>query len=113
MYELKEKFFDVREDLDEDEGKKAEIQKKRAILNKQVQEQLIKINKLKEDGKVDKVLKEEMKLKKKEANIAKLKQGIQNIQKKIEKRKADLQKFEVELRKTESEINLDFPEKMK
>ena len=112
MYEIKERFFSIREDLDEDEGDKAELQKKQANLNKQIQEQMIKINKLKEEGKTDKVLKEEMNLKKKEANIAKYKQNIQKVQRRIEKRKADLQKYEVELRKIESEINLDFPEKM-
>ena len=56
FYGTKEKFFDVKEDLDELEGKKVYFKKKNAEVNQDLQERFVKINKLRESGKGDKVL---------------------------------------------------------
>ena len=111
QYEIKEKLFDVKEDYDELEGDKAGHQKKQARANVSLVEQMIKVNKLKNDGKADKALKIEIKLKKKEAEIAKYKQTIAEIQKKMGKKKLDIRKIEAELERIESQLRSDFADK--
>lgn len=111
QYEIKEKLFDVKEDYDELEGEKASYQKKQASANVSLIELMIKISKLKEDGKADKALKQEIKTKKKEAEIAKFKQTISVIQKKMGKKKLDIRKIEAELERIESQLRSDFADK--
>ncbi|TET80207.1 MAG: hypothetical protein E3J43_02540 [Candidatus Heimdallarchaeota archaeon] len=111
FYGTKEKFFDVKEDLDELEGKKVYFKRKNAEVNKELQEQLIKINKLKESGKGDKALKEEAKLKKKEVTIAENRSKIQSILMKIEKKKLEFQKVRAEMEKTEAQIKTEYSDK--
>ncbi len=110
-YGIKEKFFDIKEDIDELEGKKAYYQKQQANVNRELQGMLLKINKLRSDGKADKALKQEMNLKKKEVNVANYKKSIQDIQNKIEKIKLEFQKTRTELEKTESQLKMEFPDK--
>ena len=110
-YGIKEKYFDIQEDIDELEGKKAYYQKQQANVNRERQELLIKVNKLRSEGKEDKALKQEMNLKKKEVNIANSKKSIQDIQKKIEKKKLEFQKTRAELEKSESQLKTDFADK--
>ncbi|MHA1954209.1 MAG: hypothetical protein ACW96U_09725 [Candidatus Heimdallarchaeaceae archaeon] len=110
-FEITEKVFEAKEDYNELEADKAEHQKKQAKGNAEVQEQLLKIQKLRNDGKEDKALKQEMKSKKKEADIAQFKRTIQEIQSKIEKKKLDILKIEGELQKVETKLRADFAEK--
>ena len=111
FYDIKVKFFDIKEDIDEYEGKIANFQKMNSIANKERQEQLIKINKLKEDNKADKALKLEMKMKKKEVVIANNKAKISEVLKKSEKKKSEFQKVRTELENTESQLKTEFPDK--
>ena len=111
FYDIKVKFFDIKEDIDEYEGKIANFQKMNSIANKERQEQLIKINKLKEDSKADKALKLEMKMKKKEVVIANNKAKISEVLKKSEKKKSEFQKIRTELENTESQLKTEFPDK--
>ena len=111
FYHTKMKHFDVKEDLDELEGKKVYFKMKNAEINKEIQEQLIKINKMKESGKGDKALKEEAKLKKKELAIAENKKKIQSILMKLEKKKAEFQKVRSEMEKSETQIKTEFSDK--
>jgi hypothetical protein len=110
-YNTKMKHFDVKEDLDELEGKKVYFKMKNAEINKEIQEQLIKIRKMKEGGKGDKALKEEAKLKKKELGIAENKKKIQSILIKIEKKKSEFQKVRSEMEKSETAIKTEFSDK--
>lgn len=110
-FKIKEKMFDEKEDFDELEGDKASFQRKQATEKVEVQEQFIKIQNLRENGKEDKALKQEMKLKKKEAAIAKYKRTIADIQKKIDKKKLNVRKIEDELEKIESQLRADFADK--
>ncbi|MBY9002229.1 MAG: hypothetical protein KGD64_15015 [Candidatus Heimdallarchaeota archaeon] len=111
QFEIKEKLFDEKEDYYELEGAKASYQQRQASDKASHSEQMIKVNKLKEEGKADKALKLEVKVKKKEAEIAKYKQTISNIQKKIDKKKLDVRKIEDELEKMESQLRTDFADK--
>ena len=110
-FEITEKLFEAKEDYNELEADKASAQKKQAKGNSEVQEQLMKIQKLRNDGKEDKALKQEMKTKKKESDIAQYKRDIQDIQSKIEKKKQDILKIESELQKVEAQLRSDFAEK--
>ncbi len=111
FYNTKMKNFDVKEDLDELEGKKVYFKMKNAEINKEIQEQLLKIRKMKEGGKGDKALKEEAKLKKKELAIAENKKKIQSIMTKIDKKKGEFQKVRADMEKAEREIKTEFSDK--
>jgi chromosome segregation ATPase len=110
-FDVTEKLFEAKEDYNELEADKASVQKKQAKGNAEVEEQQLKIVKLRNDGKEDKALKQEMKLKKKESDIAQFKRDIQEIQSKIEKKKLDILKIESELQKVETQLRSDFAEK--
>ena len=110
-FKITEKVFDEKEDFIELEGDKASFQRKQAIGKAEVQEQLIKVQKLRDSGNEDKALKQEMKLKKKEAAIAKFKRTISDIQRKIDKQKLEVRKIEDELEKIESKLRSDFADK--
>ena len=111
QFGVKEKLFDDKEDYNELEGLKASYQKKQASARVNHHEQMIKVNKLKEEGKADKALKLEVKVKKKEAEISKFKQTISSVQSKIDKKKLDIRKIEGELEKLESELRVNFADK--
>ena len=111
FYQTKMKNFDVKEDLDELEGKKVFFKMKNAEINKEMQEQLIKIKKMKESGKADKALKDEAKLKKKELEIAENKKKIQSIIMKIEKKKTEFQKVRSDMEKSEAVLKTEFSDR--
>lgn len=111
QFSVKTKLFDQKEDYNELEGAKANYQKKQAEANVSLQEQMLKVNKLKNEGNADKALKLEAKAKKKEADIAKIKHTISEIQKKIDKKKQDVRKVEDELTKLENQLKSDFADK--
>jgi len=110
-FKVKEKMFDEKEDFNELEGDKASFQRKQAEGKAEVQEQLLKIQKLRESGNEDKALKQEIKLKKKEAAIAKYKINITDNQKKMDKKKLEIRKIEDELEEIESQLRSDFADK--
>lgn len=110
-FKVKEKLFDEKEDFNELEGDKASLQRKQAEGKAEVQEQLLKIQKLRESGNEDKALKQEMKLKKKEATITKYKKNITDIQKKMDKKKLEVRKIEDNLEEIESQLRSDFADK--